>query len=205
MVDSIRVRSVGLEDIRAVFGDKFVNDVVRGTINKLAQQSRTQLSKDVRAVYAVKASAVNRVLTLDRAKKSRPEAFVFASGQRIPLRDFGAKKTARGVSVRVRKDRPRAKLTGRPGLGFFISGKIGGHVFRRAGPRRPVRKGRYAGTGIERQRITKIVGPGIPNMIRSDEIVNRLNRFARENTIRLLDQEVNFRIERIAQRNRGRR
>lgn len=167
----------GLDEARAALGDQIINRAISSTINKVATQTRTAISKEVRTVYNVKAKAVKDATTLRRARVGDNEAFVFGTGKRIPLRDFGARQTRIGVTVKVKKAGGRKRLPS-----AFVVQSIGGNVFLRETRRRlPIRK---------------LVGPAIPQMITSPDVIQRILDNAETISPRIFESELQFRIRR---------
>lgn len=76
-----------------------------------------------------------------------------STGAYIPLKDFKARQTGKGVSAAPWNQRKTFK-------GMFIVPSLGSHVFMRVGPKVVMTKGRYKGR--KRQRIVKRWGGSVP-------------------------------------------
>ena len=92
--------------------DKVINDMKRLQQNtmkaersankKIAQQTRTQMIKNARERYNVKASDLRNAVDI-KSGKDQPTSRIQISTKRIPLINFGAKETKPGVSIMVIK------------------------------------------------------------------------------------------------------
>lgn len=106
--------------------------------NKTARGMRTPINKEIRKELATKAGAVKKTIGISRkaTKQTLAAGVEVKRTERIPLRDFGARQTRKGVSYRISKSEGRKKIP----EGFIVQ-KIGGHVFRRKTKQRlPIQK-----------------------------------------------------------------
>jgi hypothetical protein len=113
-----------------------VNAAAVRALNRTATTVRAEASRQIRGRYSLKAGTVRKQLRIERATRNRLTSAVIASGAPIPLVEFGARQTKKGVTVKVTKTRKLVK-------GVFIarmkSGKVG--VFERLGSKRlPIRE-----------------------------------------------------------------
>ncbi len=156
---------MSLAELRRKFDPEIVNRADRIAIGRTAKKIRTQISKDVRKVYNVKARDVSSTVKLpNRSKGSLEQRILLYTGGHIPLAKFDAKPRAvrsrrgprRGVTVRVRKDSGRklvGKRSGFHGAGFLAKGK----VMARKTPARTSHRGLY--------------GPAIPQMVANESVI----------------------------------
>lgn len=105
-------------------------------LNRTGAAVRTEAVRQIRGRYNLRAGTVRDQIRIVRASRQRLTVDVIASGAPIPLVEFGARQTKKGVTVRVTKQRKLVK-------GVFIarmkSGKVG--VFERLGKARlPIRE-----------------------------------------------------------------
>lgn len=135
------------------------NTALVRSLNKMGSQVVTAGSREIRkAGYSLKASDIKKALKLTRATQSSLAATVTASGRPIPLIKYGARQTARGVSVSV--------LNGRKVIpGAFIATMPTGHtgvfVLQPGGKHKKVKK---AGKSSWHQLpIRELFGPAIPD------------------------------------------
>jgi len=103
-------------------------------LNKTATQSRNLAQKNIRKTINLKASRIKKILKVSRASKTKTISAVRAGYQPIPVIFYnGVRQTRKGVSVRMRKDKPRKLFKG-----AFIATMPSGHtgVYRRKGKAR---------------------------------------------------------------------
>jgi hypothetical protein len=108
-------------------------------VNATAKKLKTQISKDVRTELAAPAKAVNSKIANTRATRSNPSAVVSLSkSKRIPLKEFRANQTKKGVSYKVSKTQGRKRIES----GFIVAA-YGGNVYQRRTKARPVGARKY--------------------------------------------------------------
>lgn len=123
--------------------DALRNDTARvvaaRALNRTAEQARTQMSREIRAEFNLKAAKVNEKLKVKRATFKAGMLGLQAelssrdpSGRRraINVVSFGARKTKAGVSVKIKRSGARKTIRG-----AFIGNK-GRTVFIRVGTKR---------------------------------------------------------------------
>lgn len=155
------------------FADKARNAAVRA-INKTIGNVRTEAVKLVRLNRALSASTVRNAFVVTRATRNSLTAAIVGSNKPIPLRDYGARQTRKGVSVKVGGTR---KLVTFAGNRSFIVDKISGHVFARKGKRRlPIKK---------------LYGPSIASAANA-AVIQALERMGKETFRRRYAEEVRF-------------
>lgn len=117
-----------IDGLAADIADK----VTARAVNRTIEQARTAMVKEIRTTYAVTASYARDRLRIKRAAAKAGQFGIRAEliggdGKRRSANviAFGARQTLRGVSIKVRRDRPRAVLSN-----AFIGNK-GRTVFRR--------------------------------------------------------------------------
>lgn len=110
--------------------------------SKVSRKTKSLIAKDISKTVAVKQKDVKKqIITRKKGKTTR--IVELKKSVRIPLKNFGARQTKKGVSYRIDKRESRKKLPGaftgpRPGV---TSVKLGGHVYRRRGKSRlPIQK-----------------------------------------------------------------
>lgn len=115
---------------------------IKIAVNATARKAVGLISKNVRAELNVKAKYIKDKRLIDvrpKATESTLTARVtLKKSARIPLREFGARQTKRGVSYRISKTQGRSIASGafqgpRPGV---INIKWRGRVFKRVGKNR---------------------------------------------------------------------
>lgn len=153
-------------------------------LNKMADQVKTGSARGMRdAGYNLKVSDIKKGLTIVRATSGRLVATVRASGRPIPLIGYGARVTAKGVSVSV--------LHGRKVISHaFIATMPSGHkgVFVRVGKdHKKVSKGaRTVWSGLP---IKELFGPSVPDGLANKAVQDTLQRLVDEKFPEILRQQ----------------
>ncbi len=96
--------------------------VLMRSMNNTMQGVRTDVSSEIRAIITTGKSDVDKSIGITKANKETLSGAVVISGRLLPLLDFGARQTQKGVSVQIRKDHKRAVLSG-----AFIATMKSGH------------------------------------------------------------------------------
>jgi hypothetical protein len=138
--------------------DRYVRRAVHQAINTTLRNTRVEFTRRVRARYAVKAGAVRdkRNMQVNTASRGSLVGGITWRFRALSLKEFGNPRQVRaGVKV--------TQLKGQRDLikHAFVSEQMGGHVFKRQGEKRIPVKGRYAGKGIKRQKVTMLFGPSM--------------------------------------------
>ena len=148
------------------------NQVTARALNRTIEQARTQMSKEIRQEFNVSAALVKERLRIKRAafkggllslsaELSSPEGQ--KGGRRINLIRFGAKQTAKGVSVKIKKVGARKTVSG-----AFIGNK-GRTVFKRV-PGSIMRSRASSGGKLHRERIEPVQTIDVPQMFNTKRI-----------------------------------
>ncbi len=167
-------------------------------LNKTLITCRAAAIKQIRETHNVQASALRDRITIRRAQAGKLEGYLIVRGERgdrIPLGKFRATQNRTGVRVLVSKVRPTIIRHA------FIPQLPSGHrgVFIRKGPKRAMKRGRYApGTGdaltfYKRQPIIEMAGPTPANLYQKSNAVEVVKAAARE-LGRVLQHEMKFRL-----------
>lgn len=145
----------GADTIIADFGDKpsLVTKAMVRALNRSINSGRTVMVREIARDTGLKSKDVNTAMRLREATTATPEATLGASLKKIPLIDFAARQTGRGVSY---------NLGGRRTItGAFIATMPSGHrgVFART----PGKFMRYqkATWHVKRQAIHEKFGPSL--------------------------------------------
>jgi hypothetical protein len=130
---NVSVRS-NLLQVAAQFdriADNSLNLAAMRALNRAATTVRKEASSEIRKVYNLTAAVAKAQMKITRATKYSLEAVVTAKGKPIGLIDFSARQTARGVTVKVRRDSGRKLIP----HAFVAAGRGGGEqVFLRVVP-----------------------------------------------------------------------
>lgn len=179
MKPTIAIDHALLKDVQKRLGDmeKKAPQVVSSALNRALNNVVTNINREVRSRYNLKARDVKETLSKTRATRADLEAIVKSRGTLIPLDKFKvspkkpAPKRKSPIKVAVKKGSLK------PIKGAFVADINGPKVFRRQTE--------------ERLPIDRLFGPSVPQMLGNEEIRNRVNEEGRETFYRRLDHEVN--------------
>ena len=144
-------------------------------LNRTATTVRAQASRKIRERYNLKAGVIKAQMKVLKATRSRLVAQIVAAGRRIPLIEFSARQTGKGVTARVTRARRLYR-------GAFITTMRSGHtgVFLRLGP--------------ERLPIKQLVGISIPKAMAERRIHAALAKLAAERFAIEFVRDLRFRL-----------
>lgn len=151
---------------------------VSRALNKTAANVRTAASSSIRRRRALSAKVVRDAMAIRRASPAKLVSSLVVTGKPIPLRDYKARQTKKGVTAQVSPG--KRKLISHRGNRAFIVQKIGGHVFAREGK--------------ERLPIKKLFGPSLPSTFVQEEVRTAWTATAREALPKRLAEEVRFEL-----------
>lgn len=133
-------------------------------LNRIATTARAEAARQLAGRRGLKVGTIREQIRIVRASRALERAEVIVRGQPIPLRDYAARATRRGVTVMVTKGR-RKHIKFKGNAGFQIE-RWGNHVFVREGAKRlPIRK---------------LWGPSLPSTFSQKVITNAVIAAARE-------------------------
>ena len=171
-----------IDNLRTDIADK----VTARSVNRTIEQARTAMVKEIRSTYAVTSTYVRDRLRIKRASFKAGQFGISAEliggdGKRRSANviAFGAKRTLSGVSVKIRRDRPRQNIQG-----AFIANK-GRTVFRR--------------TGKTRLPIEPIRTIDIPQMFNSKRINRAVIAAAQAKFPAIFKREMDYALSKLAQ------
>lgn len=153
--------------------------VVGRTLTRTMNASKTATSRFLRNRIALQKRIIDQAIRTRRSNEiqnltalqlNRAWFEIHWSGKPIPLRDYEARQTTRGVSFRVSKLKSRRVYT-RQGRKAFIVNSLGGHVFVRTGP---------DPAGPQRAPIKRVMGPSIPQFAVTRKEREAIIAFARQ-------------------------
>jgi hypothetical protein len=155
--------------------------LVRG-LNKTAANVRTSASRAIRERRSLSAKTVNQALAIRKASNAKLVSSLVVTGRPIPLKEYKARETRKGVTVSVT---PGArKLIEHAGNRGFIVQKIGGHVFAREGK--------------SRLPIKKLFGPSLPSTFVQEEVKRAWTATAQEAMPKRLAEEMRYELARLS-------
>jgi len=151
-------------------------------MNRALLGARTAATKQTRAQYRIKASAIKATMRLERATRTRLQASVVSRGKRISLFAFGTK--------------PNQPGTGGPGKPQLRVG------VKRAGGRKPVRSAFVARAGWVARRkgkkrfpLESLFGPAVPQMLGNEEVLAEVEAVAQQRLDARLDHEIDWALQ----------
>lgn len=169
--------------------------VIGRSLDRTGASTRTFFSRRLRERLALKKSIVDAGIKIRRSseiqnltalKLGRAYFDMIVSGKPIPLRDFQARQTRRGVTYRVSPAAGRKHYAALGQLAFVVE-RLGGHVFVRKGPEP---------TGPEKIGIRKVFGPALPQYLHSKREQAQLAAYAAEFWARELERNARFALAR---------
>ena len=162
-----------------------VHRAAASAINKTATAARKVGSQKIRERFALSAAMTKESIQIRRAGSTHLVALIEASGKPIPLREYTARETRRGVTYRVSKVRGR-RLYLRKGEPAFIIGRFGGHVFVRTEPEPP---------GPKKAHIAKVYGPSLPQVFVTRIVREAMHSSIREVWPKRFAEELNYQLQ----------
>ena len=177
------------DEVKRRFEPRVVQRAVNTTVTRTATRAKTEVSRQIRAIYNIKAGTVNEVVRRRIERRSEETVAVLEyRGNPLPIDRFGTTtRTVRSrggrrvaVSARVRKDRGRQIVRG----AFPLRGRgQGGPTMERAGDGRlPIRR---------------VFRLSVPQMLNEETgIVTRVQDFIESTANRELDRNLRFFAER---------
>ena len=164
----------GLEEALEAVDNHVAQKAARRTINDLCKRGRTALSRHIRETYNIRAGSAKAEIDIELLGASGGRAALSVSGTRMPLTDFsGTRQVGAGLSVQVRKDRPRSVIR----HGFLATMGSGGEralrrQWRRLNPEAPVGRADRAWSRLpKRYRLPaeQLTTLSVPQMFDQDE------------------------------------
>lgn len=168
-----------LKDVQDRLGkfEKRAPNAIVNALNRGMSNINTNVKKEVRKEYHIKAGDINATLSKKRASRGSLSAEVSSKGNLIPLDKFKITpktinpKRKSLISIAVKKG------GGKKVKGAFMADVNGPKAFMR------VKKSRLP--------IRRLFGPSVPQMLGREEIVNVIEREGKQTFDRRLDHEIN--------------
>lgn len=160
-------------------------DAMVRALNKMAEQVKVASSRELRAAgYGIKAADIKATMRVRRATRSSLSAAVVAKGAPIPLIKYGARKTSKGVSVKVLNGR---KVIAGAFIATMPSGHTGVYVREPGAIHKKVGQGKSA--SWHALPIRELFGPSVPAALGNEVIQRSLQQFIAEKFPKLLEHE----------------
>ena len=185
------VTLTNIDALRKAFDPKLVKTALDRAIRTAADRVRTQISRDVRERYNIKAGDIGKAVTL-RAVNSDGvlQRLLVYTGGRISLARFGARprvvrggrRKYKGVTVQVLKSEARQMVKG----GFLAKGR---------NAKEDTPQQIFQRTGDSRLPIRKLTGPAIPTMVANKAILAKVNDTATDVLNKEFTRQMNLLME----------
>jgi hypothetical protein len=162
-------------------------EAITRALNKTAITARADAARNIRdAGYGIKVSSVKGAISIRRANNQDLKAIVTATGNPIPLINYGARQTSKGVSVNVKNGR---KVIAHAFIATMASGHKG--VFARLGKthKKVMRRGKSYWSGLP---IDELFGPSIPTAFANGAVQDAVKTAIEERFPVVLRQELKF-------------
>lgn len=162
-------------------------EAITRALNKTAITARADAARNIRdAGYGIKVSSVKGAISIRRATNQELKAIVTATGSPIPLINYGARQTSKGVSVNVKNGR---KVIAHAFIATMASGHKG--VFARQGKthKKVMRRGRTYWSGLP---VKELFGPSIPTAFANGAVQDAVKTAIEERFPVVLRQELKF-------------
>ena len=172
-----------LREVEAMASDvqrKRIPIAASRAINKTLGNVKTEASKRIKEERALSSKVIKDALNVYKATRSRLYGAVVASGRPIPLRDYQARQTRKGVTVKVSPG--GRKLVVQSGNKAFQVERYGQHV--------------YVRTGNRRLPIKKLYGPSIPATFLNKHVIDALDAVAGDNWPKRFAEELRYELAR---------
>lgn len=160
---------------------------IERALNKTAITARAKSARSIRdAGYDIKIGAIKDSFTLRRATQADLRAVVKASGNPIPLIKYGARQTAKGVSVNVKEGR---KVIAHAFIATMANGHEGVFIRTDRSHKKVTRNGKTYYSGLP---IKQLFGPSIPSAFANQVVQNTVIAAIRQRFPIVLRQELKF-------------
>lgn len=167
-------------------------------LNKMADQVKVASAREVRAAgYGLKISTIKAGIRVKRASQGNLKAAVIASGRPIPLIQYSARETSKGVTVNVQKGR---KLIAGAFIATMPSGHRGVFVREEGGKHKRVKKG--GKVSWHQLPIRELFGPSVPDGLANKAVQDALQQLITEKFPDILEHEHSWLRRRAGGRSR---
>ncbi|MCF6147292.1 MAG: hypothetical protein E3K37_01390 [Candidatus Kuenenia sp.] len=165
------------------------------SLNRVGDQARTAASKQIREQYNVKAGDISKASKTIRAKASRLQYKIFVRSGRLGLMKYGARKTNKGATVRIKKTGGR-KLIPHSFIAPWKKGESEQWVFLRD-PKLPKthRTSRRKDKAFylkDAEARRSLFGPSITQLYANKKVAKKIRDTIDQNLTKRLNHELNF-------------
>lgn len=184
-----KIEVTGIEDVERRLGNlkSKAPTVVSRAINRAVSNAQKNMAKETSAKYYISSGDVKKTIRLVKASKSSLGAAVISSGSGIELSKFkvnpgtvvryrGKSRSPKVYRAGVEKAGGVKPLAGNPKA--FIAIMKSGH------------KGVFERTSGDSLPIKQLYGPSVPQMVKNEEIMKKINKDAAETLQKRIDAEI---------------
>lgn len=176
-VFSIKIDEADLKNVRNMLSDMrdIGTKVTVRALNKTLTGVKTDASTAIRGEITASKSAVDGTFRIEKASSVRVRAAIASAGKPLPLSEYSVRQTKKGVSVQVKRARPRKVIPG-----AFIATMKSQHkgVFWRKwhGERQAKRADLRYGRLPRKYRlpIEQRYGPRVPDIMSNDPVMKHI-------------------------------
>ena len=183
------IRVSGIEDIELRLGNMKKNAplVLSRAINRAVSNVKKNMGKETSSLYYISSGNVKKTVNITKATKSKLKAAAISQGSGIALSKFkvnpgtpvkyrGTSRSPKVYRAGVKKSGGVKPLDGNPKS--FIAVMKSGHV------------GVFSRLGGEGLPIKQLYGPSVPQMVKNENIMEKINREANETLQKRIDAEI---------------
>jgi hypothetical protein len=197
----IKINDTDLKNVEKMLGNVqgAVPRVISRAINDTLAGVKTDASAEIRQVITLKKAAVDKTFRTVKSNVTTLSGLFESKGSPVPLIDYGARQTTKGVSVQVKRGNPRSQIEG-----AFIATMKSGHkgVFWRqwhTAARKPVNRNVPYGKLPKRYRlpIAQRFGPRVPDILENQPVMNAVLTKAGDRMHKNIDRELNYELSKL--------
>lgn len=176
-----------------------VERVCMRSINDGLAGMKTDASTEIRSVIVLSKSAVDATFKTVKASVTSLSGVFASTGSPVPLIEYGARQTTKGVSVQVKRGNPRSVV-----VGAFIATMKSGHkgVFWREwhqAIRKPVNRNIPYGKLPKKYRlpISQRYGPRVPDILSNEPVMTAVLKKADDRMHTNIDRQINYELSKL--------
>lgn len=160
---------------------------------------KTDASTEIRAEINLTKSVVDATFKTVKASVTSLSGVFTSTGKPVPLIEYGARQTTKGVSVQVKRSNPRSVV-----VGAFIATMKSGHkgVFWREwhqAIRKPVNRNIPYGKLPKQYRlpIAQRFGPRVPDILSNEPVMTAVLKKADDRMHTNIDRQINYELSKL--------
>ena len=171
-------------------------DITSGIVRAINRSAVTALNavvKNISSNYNITSGNLKKLIRITKADRFKLSAILRFRQKSLGLIMFGARRTEKGVSVKIKRSGGR-QIRRAPSGGSFIATMPSGHrgVFVRTGVKSVMRSGRYKGK--KREKIGELFGPSAADIFKSHRSYDIAEKAFRKAFQKNIESELRYRI-----------